>query len=169
MKVKRKRAAVPGGKSPGIPAEGIKRPDVFSVLVTEDVEVVVVGPDFEAAIAHSVPLVEDIFDFQGSARRRPKRESQRPLVSSVSCVAFDFESETHTMPHLRRSGLYPSSPKRGIDVEVLILHRQLAAHGEREILYTGKGSEADAALHQNFLRGSGNLVLGRGQRGDHGG
>ncbi len=56
----------------GILAEGVKRPPVLTLLVPEDVEVTVVGPDFEAAIAHAVPLVNDFLDFQGPPRRRPR-------------------------------------------------------------------------------------------------
>ena len=57
-------------------------------MVTEDVEVVVIGADLEALVARPVPLVENLFYLVRAAGA--KREAKRPLVGPVAGVAFDF-------------------------------------------------------------------------------
>ena len=73
-------------------------------MVAEDVEVAVVGENFEALIAHAVPLVEDFRDLIGAngGRRLPANvrcanqpKAQRALISFVARVAFDLESQAH--------------------------------------------------------------------------
>jgi len=69
-------------------SEGVQGPVVLLRMVTEDVEVVVIGADLEALVARPVPLVENLFYLVRAAGA--KREAKRPLVGPVAGVAFDF-------------------------------------------------------------------------------
>src|SRR6266516_3569915 len=69
-------------------SEGVQGPVVLLRMVTEDVEVVVIGADLEALVARPVPLVENLFYLVRAAGA--KREAKWPLVGPVAGVAFDF-------------------------------------------------------------------------------
>ena len=79
----------------GVPAsKGVKRPNVIHLVVTKDVNIVIVGADPEAAITHAVPRIENFFNL-ASLPPGPDREAKRPFVGPVAGVAFDFEVQAH--------------------------------------------------------------------------
>jgi len=56
------------------------------LVLTENVEVAVISPDFEKQIAGAIPLVDDFFDTIGLFAQV---KAHRTFVSFASRVAFD--------------------------------------------------------------------------------
>ena len=79
----------------GIAPEGIEGPHILTFVMTQDVQMAVVGAHPEAAVSDPVPLVKDFLDFVGDGGLRQRGEAQWPLVSFVAGVTLDLEDEAH--------------------------------------------------------------------------
>jgi len=83
-----------------ISPERIECPDILTLVMTQDVEVVVVRAHAETTVANTVPLIENLCYRVGPLGRHGEMEPQRPLVAAVSGITFDFEQGSrHGNPH----------------------------------------------------------------------
>jgi hypothetical protein len=62
----------------------IEAPTIFVFLVAEDVNVVIIRPDFEALVPHTIPLIQNFLDFIGCARLSRKGKAPRTFVRPVA-------------------------------------------------------------------------------------
>ena len=77
-------------------AEGVQQPIILHLLMAKDVEVVIVGQNLETLITNTIPLIEDLSDFEDpSPGLVSNREPERPFIGLVAGVAFDLQVYTH--------------------------------------------------------------------------
>ena len=73
------------------PPEGIEPPDILTLVMTQDVEVVVIGAHPETTVAYAVPLVKDFLHFESLLGRGHETKPHRALVGAVTGITFDLE------------------------------------------------------------------------------
>ena len=77
-------------------AEGIERPTIGTLLVTQDIDVAIIRTDLEAAKAQAIPPVQDFLHLvRACALLLQEGEAQGTLIRPITCVAFDLEFHLH--------------------------------------------------------------------------
>jgi hypothetical protein len=67
-------------------AKTVETPEILGFVVTEDVEIAVLGANAKISGARRIPAAVKILDVVGAAA---KGETQRTFVGAIACVTFD--------------------------------------------------------------------------------
>jgi len=77
-------------------AEGVQQPIILLLLMAKDVEVLIVGQNLETLVTNTIPLIEDLSDFEDPSRGLiSNREPERPLIGFVAGVTFNLDVQAH--------------------------------------------------------------------------
>jgi len=74
--------------SRGLLPEGFQSPNghIFSPTIAQDIKVVVIGSDSKIAVAGTVPLVCDLFNFKAPI---PQKKAQGALIGLIAGMTFN--------------------------------------------------------------------------------